>query len=419
MANHGERKRLERLHAVELKTKAPGRYADGAGLWFHVGPTGGRSWVMRYMLNGKAREMGLGALHTFSLAEARTKARSVRQLLQDGLDPIDQRQAERDRSRAEMTGRRTFRQCADGYILSNASGWRNAKHRAQWESTLEAYAYPTMGDLPVSVIDTSHVLKCLESIWQTKTETASRVRGRIESVLDYAAARRYRSGDNPARWRGHLDQLLPKRSKVQRVEHHAALPYAELGDFMTALREMEGTSARALEFAILTAARTGEVIAATWPEFDLQAKLWTVPGERMKAGREHRVPLSERALSILRALPREDKNPFVFIGPRAGRGLSNMALLATLRRMERGDLTSHGFRSTFRDWCAEMTGTPHEVAEMALAHVVGDKVEAAYRRGDLFEKRRRLMSEWAAFCARKPSATGKVVSIRREMAKRP
>jgi integrase len=299
----------------------------------------------------------------------------------------------------------TFRQCAEAYIKAQATGWKNAKHAAQWPSTLEAYVYPAFGSLPVQTVDVGLVMKAVEPIWTTKPETASRVRGRIESVLDWATARGYRNGENPARWRGHLENLLPKTSKVRRVERHAALPYAELGTFMTELRQQDAVSARAMEFAILTAARTGEVIGARWSEIDFEARLWTVPAERMKAGREHRVPLSGPALSIL--LPLYE----VRTGDRAF-PISHAAMLMLLRRMGRGELTVHGFRSTFSDWCAEQTNTPSEVREMALAHAVSDRVEAAYRRGDLFEKRRQVMDVWASYCAEPQSQrAGNIVAI--------
>ncbi len=277
-------------------------------------------------------------------------------------------------------------------------GWRNAKHGTQWTATLAAYAFPVFGNVPAADIDVAMVLKALEPIWKQKPETAARVRGRIEAVLDWAAARGFRFGDNPARWRGHLANLLPARAKVRRVTHHPALPYARMGEFMAALRGQEGIAARALDFLILTAARTSEATGATWDEIDLGAATWTIPGERIKAGKEHRVPLSAPALAIVRAMAGTRESEFVFPGGRRARPLSNMAMASVLDRMGRGDITVHGFRSAFRDWCAEKTNYPREVAEMALAHAVGDKVEAAYRRGDLFEKRRRIMADWAKFC---------------------
>jgi integrase len=352
--------------------------------------------------------MGLGPLHIVGLAEAREKAREARRLRHEGIDPIEARVDARKTRQAEKqlaaATAMTFKGCAELYIEAHAPGWKNPKHAKQWPSTLETYVYPVFGALPVQAVDVGLVMKVLGPIWQNKPETASRVRGRIESVLDWATARGYRKGENPARWRGHLDNLLPARGKVRKVQHHPALPYAKIGEFIGALRKQEGVGARALEFLILTASRTGEVIGAQWEEFDLTKKVWIVPGERMKAGKEHRVPLSERALAIIEGLKAERVNdhPFVFPGARPGRPLSNMAMLKLLERMDRCELTAHGFRSTFRDWAAECTHFPSEMVEMALAHVVSDKVEAAYRRGDLFEKRRELMDTWARYCETRP-----------------
>ena len=300
-------------------------------------------------------------------------------------------------SPAGQTRELSFRTCAQRYIAAHEAGWRNPKHRAQWPSTLERYAYPVFGDLPVASIDTALVTNAIEPIWNQKPETASRVRGRIEAVLDWATAREYRQGENPARWRGHLDKLLPARAKVRRVKHHTALPYDRMPDFMTALRAQGGVAAQALQFLILTAARTSEVIGARACE--IRGKTWTVPAERMKGEREHRVPLRTAALAIVEAMSYEHGGEFVFPGGRRGKPLSQMALAMTLRRMGRSDLTVHGFRSTFRDWAAERTGFPREAAEAALAHVIPDKVEAAYRRGDLFDRRRQLMQAWDRYCA--------------------
>ncbi len=385
--------------------KEPGRYGDGHGLYLQVLSPTNRSWLFRFERAGRERWMGLGALHVFSLKEARERARRVKQLLADGTDPLEARAAERAQRALKSARTITFEAAARQYFDAHERQWRNEKHRAQFLSTLQAYAFPKIGALPVAAIDTGLVLKVIEPIWQDKTETANRVRGRIESVLDWATVRGYRTGDNPARWRGHLSEVLPAREKIQKTVHHAALPFAELPEFMAALDQREGIAARALELTILTAARTGETIGATWDEIDLKEKSWTVPAGRIKGGREHRVPLSERALEVLRALPREKDNPFVFIGPRKG-GLSNMAMAATLGRMGRNDVTIHGFRSTFRDWAAERTNYPNHVVEMALAHVVGDKVEAAYRRGDLFAKRVRLMAEWAKYATTKSTEVG-------------
>jgi integrase len=404
-----------RLTALKVeRAKAPGMYADGGGLYLQV-TEGGASWIYRYMLVGRPREMGLGPLALFGLSEARAKALDARRLCHEGIDPIDARRAIRAKARLDAAKAVTFMECADSYIKAQRAGWRNGKHAAQWEATLATYAKPVIGALPVQAIDTALVLKVLEPIWTAKPETAGRVRGRIESILDWAKVRGYRAGENPARWRGHLDKLLPARAKVRKVEHHAALPYAELPAFLVALREQEGIAARALEFTILTAARTGETIAATWDEINWTDKVWIIRAERMKAGKEHRVPLCDRALAILREMnPADDVagEQFVFPGSKAGRPLSNMAFLMLLRRMGRGDLTAHGFRSSFRDWAAERTNFPSEAAEMALAHVVGSKVEAAYRRGDMFEKRRRLMDAWGDL--HQPVERDKVVPMQRQ-----
>jgi integrase len=297
----------------------------------------------------------------------------------------------------------TFKQCAEAYVAAHRAGWRNDKHAAQWSATLETYAYPTLGGLPVASVDVGLVLKVLEPIWSTKSETASRLRGRIEAVLDWAKVRGFREGENPARWKGNIDHLLPARAEVKAVEHHAALPYAEIGAFMAQLRNQPGMGAFALRFAILTAARTGEVLGTRWDEIDLKNAVWTIPAGRMKAGREHRVPLSSPAVTLLEELAKAKAGEFVFFGQRTVKPLSNMALLMTLRRMKCDDLTAHGFRSTFRDWAAEQTSASREVAEAALAHTLADKVEAAYRRSDLFDKRRALMADWAAYCLPSPS----------------
>jgi len=403
-------RQIERLTAlkVEAKELAPGMYPDGGGLYLRVTSEGTRNWVLRYMLDSRPRWMGLGPLALYSLAQARARALDARRKRHDGIDPIEARRAERTRQRLDAAKAITFKQCAETYIASHSAGWRNEKHRYQWKATLKDYAYPAIGDLPVQAADTALVLKVLEPIWTAKAETAGRVRQRIESVLDWAKVRGYRDGENPARWRGHLDKLLPARSRVREVEHLAALPYAKMPDFLTTLRAREAIAARALEFLILTAARTGEVIGARWNEIDLLDKLWTIPASRMKAHREHRVPLSPRALAILEEIQAACQgvasDGFVFLGPKPGTPLSNMALLMLLRRMELDELTVHGFRSTFRDWAAERTNYPNHVVEMALAHAVADKVEAAYRRGDLFEKRRRLMQQWATFCTATPAA---------------
>ena len=387
-----------RLSALAVgRLQLPGMYADGGGLYLQVSRTGTKSWIFRFSLNGREREMGLGPFHTVSLSEARDLALEARKLKHRGIDPIDARQAERSARNLEAAKAVTFKQAADAYIKANRTAWKNAKHAAQWEATLAAYAEPVFGDFAVAAVDTTLVMKAIEPIWTTKPETASRLRGRIETILDWATVRGFREGQNPARWRGHLDKLLPSKAKVRAVTHHAALPYSELPSFMKALAEQSGVGARALEFAILTAGRTGEVIGARWDEVDLASSTWLIPKARMKAGREHRVALNAGALRVLEAMKPLRTSEYVFPGGRADRPLSNMALLATLKRMNRTDLTAHGFRSTFRDWAAEKTDYPGEVVEMALAHTVANKVEAAYRRGDLLEKRKGLMDDGWSF----------------------
>jgi integrase len=382
---------------VEAKLKR-GRYGDGGGLFLQVSKWETKSWVFRWERDGRERHMGLGAAHTLSLAEARERARECRRQLLDGHDPIEARNSERARQRVESARKATFRECAEQYLEAHRAGWGSTKHALQWQSTLAIYAYPIIGELPVAAVDTALVVRCIEPIWRTKPETAKRLRARIESVLDSATVRGFRYGDNPARWRGHLNKLLPAPSKVRAVKHLAAIPYLDLPAFLTELRLRSGHGARAVEFTILTAVRSGETLGARWAEIDLTTKTWTIPARRMKAKREHRVPLSPRATEILDDLPRVGEH--VFPGTKAGRPLSQLAMLATLRRLGRSDLTVHGFRSTFRDWAAETTAYPNHVVEMALAHAIGDQVEAAYRRGDLFEKRRRLMNEWAKYCER-------------------
>jgi integrase len=411
------------LTAAKVKTAAPGRYGDGNGLYLFVRSAEARFWVFRFTRAGKMREMGLGRAGAdnaaVTLAEARDRAAGLTKLVRAGIDPLDQRDAEAALAAAEAQKAAiraiSFRTVTDRYLAAHEKTWRNSKHRAQWRNTLDTYAHPHFGDVPVGDVGTEHVLAALEPIWRVKPETATRVRGRIESVLDYATARDWRCGENPARWRGHLANLLPARGKVAAVEHHAALPWAEIGDFLPVLRSQAGVAAKALQFAILTAARSGEVLGARWGEIDLAAKTWVLPAERMKAHREHRVPLSETALAVLTEMAKlrtaDTADAFVFPGAQANRPLSIMAMTMALRRMKRGDLTVHGFRSTFRDWVGEATGTPREVAEAALAHVVAGKTEAAYARGDLFAKRVRLMDQWAKFCAL-PSRTGNVSNIR-------
>jgi integrase len=374
---------------------------DGGGLYFVSRPPNGASWIFRFSRHGKDRWMGIGQYPTVTLSDARARATDARRLLVDDIDPIENRRQQRAHTKLQLARRITFAQCAALYISSHKTAWRNSKHRAQWDATLKTYACPLIGGLPVAAVDTSLVMKVLQPIWNAKPETASRLRGRIEAILNWATVSEFRTGLNPARWRGHLDNLLPARNKIARVEHHAALPYADVPAFMVKLRLQEGVAARALEFLILTAACTGEVIGARWSEINLQERLWTISAERMKAGKEHRVPLSSRAVKILEAINSglSAADGFVFPGNKAKKPLSNMVFLMLLRRMKYAGMTAHGLRSSFRDWCAERTNFPSEVSEMALAHTVGSKVEAAYRRGDLYGKRQQLMDHWAKFCA--------------------
>jgi integrase len=370
------------------------------------------------MLDGCARQMGFGSIHDVSLSDARKKAKEARALIRDeGKDPIEVRRERRAQASLERAARKTFRECAEGYIADHQATWKNPKHRAQWPSTLKRYAYPIFGNLPVGQIDKRLVLEAIGPIWVEKPETAARVRGRIALVLDWAKARDYRTGDNPAEW-NIIKQLLPGGGKRQkRTRHHPALPYQEMAAFMAELRAREGVSIRALEFTALTAARTGAVIGATWDEIDLNTSVWTVPPDRAgtkitgEEPKPRRVPLSDRAISILNALPRERGNPHVFIGAEASKGLSDMAMLEVMRGIRPG-YVPHGLRSTFKDWCSETTSYANEVSEAALWHVVADKVEAAYRRGDLFEKRRRLMQDWATYVML-PSRPATIVPLRR------
>ena len=387
----------------------PGMYPDGLGLYLQVSVWQTKSWLFRYQRFNRLRSLGLGACHTITLLEARKRAKQARMMLLDGIDPIDAKHERRDTAKAAQARVMTFDQCAAAYIEAHRHGWKNAKHAEQWTATLATYASPVFGKLPVAEVDTALVMKALQPIWTTKTETASRVRGRVESVLGWATVSGYRSGDNPARWKDHLQNLLAKRSKVAKVEHHPALPYQQMGEFMAELRTQGSMAALALEFTILTAARTGEVIGARWNEMDMDAKTWTIPAERMKAEREHRIPLCGRAIKILKEL-QPLGSEFVFPGLK-GKPISNMAMLKLLQRMGRVDLTVHGFRSSFRDWAAEQTAYPHEMAEMALAHAIANKAEAAYRRGDLFAKRLRMMQDWQRHCDAIPGKGG-VVSIK-------
>ena len=397
----------QRLSALQVsKLTKPGLYGDGGGLTLQITATGAKSWLFRYMVAGKAYGMGLGPTHTVSLAEARQKALDARKLLVDGINPLVAKKQNQIAAALAAAKMMTFDQCAAAYIQTHKAGWKNAKHADQWTNTLKTYASPVLGHLPVADVDTGLVVKCLAPIWEGKTETASRLRGRIESVLDWATTSGYRTGENPARWKRHLENLLATISRSSRTRNHPSLPWQRIAAFMAALRAREGISARAVEFCILTACRSGEVRGARWAEFDLAGKVWTIPAERMKARREHQVPLSDAALALLESMPKDGE--IVFAGIK-GQPLSDMSLTAVIRRMNGDDkpvwvnangdgVTVHGFRSTFRMWAAETTNYPREVAEHALAHQLPDAVERAYQRGSQFTKRAALMADWAAFC---------------------
>ena len=388
-------------HQQAIRAKKSGLHRDGNGLYLQITRDGVKSWIIRYMIRGRARYMGIGPFPVVSLAQAREKATEIRRIVRlDGLDPLELRQADQLSQKIERAKSITFRVAAERFISTNRVAWKNEKHVWQWTRTLELYAYPVIGDLAVAEIGTALVVKVLQPIWSTATVTATRVRGRIERIIQYTITAGFRQGDNPARWKGHLENLLPKPSRVAKVRNQPALPWQQIPAFMARLRKTDTIPARALEFTILTAARSGETLGARWTEIDLKSGLWTVPPERIKSKREHRVPLSEPAIAILEIiqLSRNANDSFVFLGSKLGQPLSNMSMLMLLRRMGRADITAHGFRSTFRDWTAETTNATREVAEMALAHVIPSKVEAAYRRGDLLEKRRALMDAWAEYC---------------------
>jgi integrase len=392
--------RIRVLTALKIKQNLkPGMYADGLGLYLKVRPGDSKSWIFRYRTGGRLRDMGLGPFHTVSLAEAREKAEVCRAMRLKGLDPLGERLKEHQAKTIEAAEAITFQKCAETYIATHKDGWKNSKHAHQWTATLQTYVYPIFNDQPVAAIDDALVLKVLQPIWKDKNETASRIRGRIERILDWARVMKYRTGDNPARWKGHLDHLLSKRSRMATIVHHAALPIDETPSFIQILQREEAVVARAFEFCILNATRTGETLGMRWNEYDEKAQLWTVPGNRMKAGRDHRIPLAKRSQFILAEMQEIRTSDFVFPGGVKERPLSSMAFLMLLRRLERHDITAHGFRSTFRDWAAERADFPSEVVEMALAHTISNKVEAAYRRGDLLDKRRQLAETWAAFCA--------------------
>lgn len=383
-----------------IRESRPSLTNDGDGLYLKIGKRGGASWIYRFRWNGKLRDMGLGSCSEITLSEARELATHNRKIMKQGLNPLDVRMEDQKLAEKKVM---TFTSCASRYIRSHRRSWRNAKHARQWVSTLKTYVRPKIGDKRIDEISTQDILAVLKPIWMSKNETAKRVQGRIENILDYAAAHEYRDPVNPARWRGHLDKLLAKPSRIQKVNHHPAMPYDEVGNFLKEVQEYSSISSKALQFLILTATRTSEVLNAQWGEVYLGDATWKIPAERMKAKREHRVPLSKQALDLLSNLPRVQGNPYIFPGMKHARPLSNMALLQFMRGMgygpsgERGNYVPHGFRSSFRDWTGEVTSYPRDVAEMALAHTIENKVEAAYRRGDLFEKRRAMMQEWADY----------------------
>lgn len=406
------------LTPIAVKNAGPGRHADGGGLYLRVQGAGARSWLFRTLVGGKARDIGLGpaaGAGALSLADARVRARELASQAAKG-ELLEGKRAQAKKAAAQaqaaVLAGKTFKEVAEAFVDRKEGGWRNEKHRQQWRNTLATYAYPHFGAMPVSHIETAHVLEVLEPIWSIKPETANRVRGRIENVLDAAKVQGLRSGENPARWRGHLDHLLPKPEKLQRG-HHAALPYADLPTFMSELKAREALAARALEYTILTVARSGEVLGATWTEVDLEKALWTIPAERMKAGKEHCIPLSDRAVAILREVqPLNTKGlaEAPLFPSNSGDKLSGMAMSMLLRRMGHESITVHGFRSTFRDWAGESTSYPREVVEHAMAHQLADKAEAAYQRGTLIPKRVKLMAAWAAYCA-SPAADGANISL--------
>jgi integrase len=401
---------MYRLTDRKVQTaKRPGLYADGGSLYLRVAEGGSKQWVFRYVTNGRLRDMGMGSVNTLSLAEVREKAREARKLRLEGKDPIDERRAQRAGALAAAAKVKTFKQCAEEFMHDNAAKWSNARHGQQWRNTLETYVYPVLGDLPVATIDTPLVLKVIKPLWQRAPVTASRVRGRIEQVLGWATVHHYRSGDNPARWKGHLQHALPATSQTTDVEHHSALAYTEAPAFFAKLRQDSSVQARCLEFITLTATRSGEATDARWDEIDFDNRVWVIPPERIKMGKEHRIPLSDAAMAVIEAMRDLRQSDYVFPGLRAGRPIGHNVVWKLAKAL---GTTVHGLRSTFSDWAAEQTSFPHEVREMALAHAISSAVERAYRRGDLFDKRRQLMAAWASFCGQGAETGGKVVPIR-------
>jgi integrase len=399
-------KKIEHLKKV-------GYHADGDNLYMQVTSSNAKSWIFRFSFDGKRREMGIGPYPEITLEKARESAIELRRLVKAGIDPIEQRKADQAAKRAERNNAVTFAYCAKQYIESHRHGWKNVKHAQQWENTLEQYAYPVIGETIIKDVDTALIMRILQSIWLTKNETAGRLRGRLENILDWAAVQGFRAVENPARWKGHLDNLLASPGKVQKRNHFKALSYSEINALILALRANGSVSAKALEFLILTAARTGEIIGAKWDEIDFDNQLWIVPADRMKAGREHRIPLSSRAFEIVKQMQALKTNDAIFPGRSKGGFLSNAAMDKLLQQTLGIDATVHGMRSTFRDWASERTAYPPEVCEMALAHTIRNQAEAAYRRGDLIEKRRNLMEDWLKFCNTATDASGEVIPFKR------
>ncbi len=377
--------------------KKQGRYADGNGLYLQVSRSGSKSWLFRFMLDKTPREMGLGSTSTVTLSEARVEALECKKGLREGVDPIKARNERLERIKADNVGVLTFKKCAEEYLKAHSARWKSTRHAEIWKSSLKRFAYPSLGHLPVNTIERSQIMRALDPIWREKTETASRLRGRLENILDWATVQGLRKGENPARWKGHLDKLLPKPSELHKVKHFAALPYPEINSFMDKLREREANSAQALRLIILTATRSGEIRNAVWSEFDIKKALWTIPAERMKADKEHIIPLCAEAISIIQSQPRLSGNDYLFSSPKSGKPLSDVVFKKLMERMKITGITTHGFRSTFRDWAAEKTSFPREVIENALAHQLKDKAEAAYFRSNLLDKRRDLMNKWADF----------------------
>jgi integrase len=389
----------------------PGRYADGNGLYLQVGKSGAKSWLFRYMLDSKSREMGLGSIRMETLSQAREKAKYCKNLLRSGIDPIRNRQERVAIEKADNKEMLSFQKCTEGYLKSHSASWKSARHEEIWLSSVKRFAYPIIGSIHVNKIERGHIMRILDPIWREKTETASRLRGRLESILNWATVQEYRKGDNPARWRGYLDQLLPKPSEIHTVKHFPALPYKEINVFMNKLKERQALSALALRLIILTACRSIEVREAEWCEFDLKNATWTIPTERMKMKKEHIIPLCEEAIKVVQSVPRIEGCRHLFTGPSSGNPMSDVVFKKLMERMGVTGITTHGFRSTFRDWAAEQTSFPREVIEACLAHQLKDKAEAAYFRSNLLDKRRELMSKWADYTQLSNTENSEVIRL--------